>query len=58
MEQINTLFDRSKTQDQPVLPEELKILYGGELRFPALDVRPYVIGNVFIYHPETSVNSV
>jgi len=45
MEQINTLFDRSKTQDQPVLPEELKILYGGELRFPALDVRPYVIGN-------------
>ena len=39
------LFDRSKTQDQPVLPEELKILYGGELRFPALDVRPYVIGN-------------
>jgi riboflavin biosynthesis pyrimidine reductase len=45
MEQINTLLDRSKAQDQPVLPEELKILYGGDLRFPALDVRPYVIGN-------------
>jgi riboflavin biosynthesis pyrimidine reductase len=45
MEQINTLLDRSKAQDQPVLPEELKILYGRDLRFPALDVRPYVIGN-------------
>ena len=45
MEQINTLLDRSKAQDQPVLPEGLKILYGGDLRFPALDVRPYVIGN-------------
>ena len=28
------LLDRSRTQDQPVLPEELKILYGGDLRFP------------------------
>lgn len=45
MEQINTLFDRSKAQDQPVLPEELKIIYGGDLRFPAFDFRPYVIGN-------------
>jgi len=45
MEQINTLFDRSKAQDQPVLPEELKILYGGDLRFPAFDVRPYLVGN-------------
>ena len=45
MEQINTLFDGNKTQDQPVLPEDLKILYGGDLRFPALDDRPYVIGN-------------
>ena len=45
MEQINTLLDRSRAQDQPVLPEELKILYGGDLRFPALDYRPYVIGN-------------
>src|SRR5665213_2185568 len=45
MEQINTLLDRSRAQDQPVLPEELTILYGGDLQFPALDVRPYVIGN-------------
>ena len=34
MEQINTLLDTSKAQDQHVLPEELKILYGGDLRFP------------------------
>jgi hypothetical protein len=45
MEQINMLLDRSKAPDQPVLPEELKILYGGDLRFPAFDVRPYVISN-------------
>jgi riboflavin biosynthesis pyrimidine reductase len=45
MEQINTLLDRSKPQDQTVLPEELKILYGGDLRFPAFDFRPYVVGN-------------
>lgn len=45
MQQINTLFDRSKAQVQPVLPEELKILYGGDLRLPAFDFRPYVIGN-------------
>ena len=45
MEQINTLLDRSKTQDQPVLPEELKNLYAGDLRFPAIHIGPYVIGN-------------
>lgn len=45
MEQINTLLDRSKAQDRPVLPEELRILYGGDLYFPAHEDRPYVIGN-------------
>ena len=45
MEQINTLLDRSSAQDQPVLPEELKIVYDGDLRFSALDSKPYVIGN-------------
>jgi riboflavin biosynthesis pyrimidine reductase len=45
MEQINTLLDTSGARDQIVLPEELRILYGGDLRFPALDDRPYVIGN-------------
>jgi len=45
MEQINTLLDRSRAQDQSVLPEELTILYGGDLRFSAFDFKPYVIGN-------------
>ena len=45
MEQINTLLDRSEAQVQSVLPEELKILYSGDLRFPAIDSRPYVVGN-------------
>ena len=45
MEQINTLLGWSNAQDQPVLPEELTILYGGDLRFPAVDFEPYVIGN-------------
>jgi riboflavin biosynthesis pyrimidine reductase len=45
MEPINTLLDWSRAQDKPILPEELTILYGGDLRFPALDFKPYVIGN-------------
>src|SRR5687768_18615997 len=45
MEQITTLFDRNGALEQTVLPEELRILYGGDLRFPAHDDRPYVIGN-------------
>ena len=45
MEQINTLLDWSRAQDKPVLPEELTILYGGDLRFPAVDFKTYVIGN-------------
>src|SRR4029079_295831 len=45
MEQINTLLDWSTAQDQPVLPEELTILYRGDLGFPAVDFEPYVIGN-------------
>jgi riboflavin biosynthesis pyrimidine reductase len=45
MDQIHTLLDRNETQDHPVLPEELKTLYDGDLRFPAFNVRPYVIGN-------------
>jgi len=45
MEQIQTLLDLSGARDQIVLPEELKILYDGDLRFAALDDRPYVIGN-------------
>src|SRR5665213_2712472 len=45
MEKINTLLDTSGPQDQIILPRDLKTLYGGDLRFPALDDRPYVIGN-------------
>ena len=45
MEQITTLLDRNGALDQTVLPEELRILYGGDLRFPAHDDRPYVVGN-------------
>ena len=45
MEQITTLFDRNGALDQTVLPEELRIIYGGDLRFLAHDDRPYVIGN-------------
>ena len=45
MEQITTLLDRTSTLDQSVLSEELRILYGGDLRFPAHRDRPYVIGN-------------
>ena len=45
MEKINTLLDTSGARDQIVLPDELRLLYGGDLRFPALNDRPYVIGN-------------
>jgi riboflavin biosynthesis pyrimidine reductase len=40
------LIDRRQTPEHPVLPEELKIAYGGELWFPPPGpVWPYVIGN-------------
>ena len=45
MDQITTLFDRNGALDHTVLPEELRILYGGDLRFPAPNDRPHVIGN-------------
>ncbi len=45
MKQIVTLFDGSETANHPMLPGELKNLYGGDLRFPAYPDRPYVIGN-------------
>jgi riboflavin biosynthesis pyrimidine reductase len=45
MKPITTLLDRGNTLGNPVLPEELAILYGGDLRFSAHDDRPYVIGN-------------
>jgi riboflavin biosynthesis pyrimidine reductase len=42
---ITTLLDRESTLEHAVLPYELAVLYGGDLRFPAPDERPYVIGN-------------
>jgi riboflavin biosynthesis pyrimidine reductase len=46
MEQIVTLLDNTNTPLEPgVLPVELEVLYGGDLRFPKMDTRPYVIGN-------------
>ena len=45
MKPITTLLDRQDTLERGVLPEELTILYGGDLRFPEHDDRPYVIGN-------------
>ena len=45
MEQIITLFDRDGALDDSVLPEDLKILYSGDLRFPADPDRTHVVGN-------------
>ena len=45
MEQISTLLDRNPAFAPAVLPDGLRIRYGGELRFPAHDDQPYVIGN-------------
>ncbi len=46
MQPISKLLERHETPDSPVLPDELRRLYGGDLRFPApSDGRPYVIAN-------------
>jgi hypothetical protein len=45
MEQITTLLDRDGAVDGSVLPEDLRILYSGDLRFPANPDRTHVIGN-------------
>ena len=45
MEQITTLLDRDGVLDDSVLPEDLRTLYSGDLRFPADPDRTYVIGN-------------
>jgi hypothetical protein len=43
---IRTLVDRRETSEPFVLPEELRIAYGGDLWFPPSDAqRPHVIGN-------------
>ena len=43
---IRTLIDRRETSEPSVLPEELRIAYGGDLWFPPSGPqRPYVIAN-------------
>ena len=43
---IRTLIDRLATPEPSVLQEELRVAYGGDLRFPPSGTkRPYVIGN-------------
>jgi hypothetical protein len=45
-ETIRTLIDRRERAEPSVLPEELRIAYGGDLWFPpSRSQRPYVIGN-------------
>ena len=43
---IRTILDRLETSGPSVLPEALRVSYGGDLRFPPCGSRrPYVIGN-------------
>src|ERR1017187_8638639 len=43
---VRTLIDRRETSGPAVLPEALRLAYGGDLRFPPSGPqRPYVIGN-------------
>jgi riboflavin biosynthesis pyrimidine reductase len=46
MELIQTLLDRQDPVNPPVLPDDLRTLYGGDLQFPVSgEGRPHVIGN-------------
>jgi len=46
MEPIRTLIDLKGSSPGPLLPDELRLLYGGDLSFPAFPgARPYVVGN-------------
>jgi riboflavin biosynthesis pyrimidine reductase len=45
MEQITTLLNRDGVLDESVLPEDLRILYSGDLQFPVHPDRIYVVGN-------------
>ncbi|MGI0134630.1 MAG: dihydrofolate reductase family protein, partial [Candidatus Micrarchaeaceae archaeon] len=46
MELIQTLIDRDGETMEPMLPQALRDLYGGDLNFPAASAeRPLVIGN-------------
>jgi len=46
MEAIRTLIDQQDASPGPSLPDDLRVLYGGDLRFQASSGRrPYVVGN-------------
>ena len=46
MEAIRTLIDQQDASPGPSLPDDLRVLYGGDLRFQASSARrPYVVGN-------------
>ena len=45
MERITTLLDKNEALDCYVLPDELRNLYAGDLRFPTGPDRTHVIGN-------------
>ncbi len=46
MEAIRTLIDQQDASPEPSLPDDLRVLYGGDLRFQASSGRrPYVVGN-------------
>src|SRR5574340_695218 len=46
MDSIRTLFSAETEPQQPCLPDELRGLYGGDLRFPEPPIgRPYVFAN-------------
>jgi riboflavin biosynthesis pyrimidine reductase len=45
MEQITTLLDRDGVLDESVLPDDLRILYSGDLQFPVHADQIYVVGN-------------
>ncbi len=46
MEPVRTLLDLQDTSSEAVLPDDLRILYGGDLRFlEPSGRRPYVVGN-------------
>ena len=45
MAPIRTLFERQEPPVPPVLPDDLRMAYGGDLHFAPASGRPHVIGN-------------
>lgn len=45
MAPIRTLLERQEPAAPPLLPDDLRVAYGGDLHFPLAAARPHVIGN-------------